>query len=92
MARWLSCHERSWETAYANTAEEVSIELFVNPATTIEIPRDGGWFSITGHIDDGAARRCPEAAGISDATSQARAELDCRTHLVVTGLAEAAAP
>ena len=92
VARWLSCHERSWETAYANTTEEVSIELFVNPATTIEIPRDGGWVSITGHIDDGAARRCPEAADIGDATSQARAELDCRTHLVVTGLAEAAAP
>ena len=34
----------------------------------------------------------PRDSAIGDATSQARAELDCRTHFVVTGLAEAAAP
>lgn len=91
-AVWLACHKRSWETAYADTLEEVSIELFVDPATSIAIPREGGWFTITGHIDDGAARRCPDAMAVGNASSQAQAELDCRTHFVVTGLAGAAAP
>ena len=91
-ALWLSCHARSWETAYANTTEAVSIELFADPATSIAIPREGGWVTITGHIDDGAARQCPETVAIGDAINQAKAELDCRAHFVVTGLAEAAAP
>jgi hypothetical protein len=91
-ALWLLCHRRTWETAFVNTVDAVSIELFVDPATSIAIPRDGGWVTITGHIDDGAARQCPEAVAIGDAVSQGRAELDCRAHFVVTGLAERAAP
>ncbi len=91
-ALWLTCHARRWEIAYANTIEAISIELFVDPATSIAIPRDGGWVTITGHIDDGAARRCPESVPASDTIRQARAELDCRAHFVVTGLADAAAP
>jgi len=91
-ALWLTCHARSWETAFVNTTEAVSIELFVDPATSIAIPREGGWVTITGHIDDGAARECTETVAIGDAISQAKAELDCRAHLVVTGLADGAAP
>ena len=40
---WLWCHDRYWESLYANPEEEIFIDLYVDPASGISLPHDGRW-------------------------------------------------
>jgi len=65
---WLWCHDRYWESLYANPEEEIFIDLYVDPASGTSLPHDGRWVSVTGHLDDPAATRC-DASVASDGQS-----------------------
>jgi hypothetical protein len=89
---WLWCHDRFWESLYANPDEEVFIDLYVDPASGISLPHDGRWVSVTGHLDDAAATRCSESVAIGWPIGGDAADMDCRTHLVVTSVRDLPGP
>lgn len=89
---WLWCHDRWWETLYANADEEIFIDLYVDPASGIVLPYDGRWVSITGHIDDPRAAGCMDSVPIGTPIALGYAVLECRAHFVVTSVRDAPTP
>ena len=64
----------------------MSIELYVDPASDVELSAATGQVTVRGHVDDPAARTCSTAvAGHPD--DSALGEVTCRSRFVVDRVA-----
>jgi hypothetical protein len=57
--------------------------LFTNPATSLVLPDDPGWYVMTGHFDDPAAMTCVRTDGLNAGMDWSEM---CRSEFVVTGV------
>lgn len=89
-ARWLYCPDGYSARVWAVEDEAVWLEVFVDPASSVEFTSTGYWAIIVGHHDDPAAEGCDAAISAGHPIYPAWAILNCRAHFVVTQLAGAA--
>lgn len=85
---WLVCGQPSG-VLFANEDELVTIELYVDPASDIDLSGTIGHVTVIGHVDDGAAQLC-STAFIGYPVNPVQDELNCRARFVVESVAVAA--
>jgi hypothetical protein len=82
---WLVCEPASG-TLYADPAEEVTIGLYVDPTSDIDLSAANGQVTVLGHVDDQAAEACGTAFP-GHPVNPMLTELNCRTKFVVDSIA-----
>lgn len=70
-------------TLWATADEAVTIDLFVDPSSDVDLSATTGQVTMFGHVDDPAARFCDDAIPAGHPVDPETTELNCRTRFVV---------
>ena len=82
---WLMCPQPSG-LLFANQDEVVAIELFVDPASGLDLGITTGHVTVIGHLDDPAAEAC-NTAFVGHPDNPVLRQLNCRAKFVVDRVA-----
>jgi hypothetical protein len=85
-AAWLFCSGGYALSVQANDTEVVSIEIFVDPKSDVQLAYPGNYPIVVGHVDHPAARGCDAAIPAGWPVTAAQVVLECRTRFVLTNL------
>ena len=80
---WLYCPNAVAATMYAVDGQEVSIDMFIDPASGAEFTGHDYWPIAVGHFDDPAAQDCDDAISPGHPIVPQQAVLQCRARFVV---------
>jgi hypothetical protein len=83
-AAWLFCPDGYSVSVQANDTEAVSIEIYVDPQSNVELAYPGNYPMVSGRLDHPDARGCDAAIPAGWPVIPAWVVLDCRTRFVVT--------
>jgi hypothetical protein len=82
---WLVC-ETGAGTLFAARDEAVSIELYVDPTSDVDLSATTGQVTVIGHVDHPAARSC-RTAFVGHPDNPVLREVNCRARFVVDRIA-----
>jgi hypothetical protein len=92
---WLYCANLAYDQVWpTETYTGGAVQLFVDPASGVNLPDRGQWLRITGAYDHPDSADCARAnqEGIGLYENDGQAVLACRSHLVVTAVEVTSAP